>query len=1040
MDTRQCVALSPLLFLCLPGIALAVPGDQLFFEDFESGVPGWAQTAGASGSWGVNNAFGYNAGYVAGDSEVRVETPAMDLSGIAGARVTLTVIRGKQTTQSGVTVSNKPENDENFELDFVDADGNWQTVLVQYGGGTAGEVFNSVVDLPSAALHANFQLRFGTWGGDGWDGEPDDFWHFDDVQIIETASAGGDVSECTFGEDFEGGLGNWTVSGAAAISTATYNSPDHSLALPANGSEVVSAIVDLDGKTATLTAWVRAGGWPGGPDKPESSDELEFEYQRSNGNWSSLYTFCIDCSNTSSQKDVDVGGIALLSIDLPNNALHEDFRLRIRNDSSSSSTTSDVWHVDNVCITASAPADHISIEHDGSAVNCQPEVVIIKAHAADHTVAKEYIDEITLTTGNGHGDWSLAVGLGSFSNFGNGLATYAFSEFDEGVVTLKLHNTYVETDNINVGDGTYTEHVDEDPDLVFAATGFQFVTPGTGLAPGVQIAGKPSATAPSNAIAIQAIRTSDTSGACEAAFVGSTLIEMALSCESPASCAAASGNINGSNIATGNSGTPASWTSLNVDFGSSSSDSATLNFRYDEAGAVKLHARKTLSPSDEIMSGNSTNIIVRPFGLYLAVDQGSINAINPAASAPGGSAFENAGAPFRVEATAVGWQSADDANNDGIADGHADSDPTNNADLSDNPALANFAQEGSADSIALTAALQVPSGGTDPGLSGTTSISGFTSGAASQANVRWAEVGVMEIAAAIADGDYLGAGDITGRSGYVGRFVPNHFTTAVDAHGCSDGNAFTYSGQPLATFTVMARDASGGVTQNFGWSSGSGFSKDITLSDPASTPPGSFNSGIAKEDFTNGSASISGDVIYTFTNKETAPHSLTVRATDTDAITSNGAAEGTTQIRSARLTLSFAASPNYQDATGRMRVESWDGTGWLTEVLDVCTSAGNSMSDEIQLTFFVLSGHLGMSPGDSLANGITMTNGAGSVTYSAPGLGVDSSMLSTLNVPAWLQYDWDSINPGLEDPSHMVRFLDNFATRPGMIHTEEIVQ
>ena len=125
------------IFMSTP--AKAVPGDQLFVEDFESGVPAWNHTVGEPGSWGVNAAFGYNAGYVAGDLEVRVTTPVTDLSGVAGARIMLTVIRGRQTTIDGETVSNKPENDENFELDFLDSDGNWQTVLVHFGGGTAGE-------------------------------------------------------------------------------------------------------------------------------------------------------------------------------------------------------------------------------------------------------------------------------------------------------------------------------------------------------------------------------------------------------------------------------------------------------------------------------------------------------------------------------------------------------------------------------------------------------------------------------------------------------------------------------------------------------------------------------------------------------------------------------------------------------------------------------------------------------------------------------------------------------------------------------------
>lgn len=1022
-----------ILFAIFVNSAHAVPGDQLFVEDFETGVPGgWTLTVGPAGSWGVNAAFGFNAGYVAGDSEVRVTTPVADLSGVAGARIVLTVIRGKQTTIGGVTVSNKPENDENFELDFLDAGGEWQTVLVHFGGGTAGELFNSVVDLPSGALHAGFRLRFGTWGGDAWDDEPDDFWHFDDVQIIETGTAGGDLSACALGDGFESGLGNWTAEGNAAISGATYNSASNSLALPAGGSQVTSGMLDLAGKTGTVKAWIRAGGWAGGTDKPESNDHLEFQYQRSNGNWSTLFAFCNGCAANSTRIDVDAGGIALLDVELPNNALHDAFRLRIRNTSGSGSSTSDFWHVDNVCVTAISAADHFSIEHDGSAVNCQPEVVTIKAHAADHTVAQNYADEITLTTSSGHGDWSLAVGLGTFTNFGNGIATYEFNEFDYGIVALLLHNTYIETENINVGDGTFSEHVDEDPDLVFAATGFQFIDAGTGLDVGTQVAGKPSNVAPSNAIAIQAIRTSDETGACEAAFVGNTSVEVALSCETPASCAAAVGVVNGSNIATGNTGVPASWTTLNFDFGDKTVDSAPVVFRYDEAGGVKLHARKTLSPSGEVMAGSSNTFVVRPFGFDIIVDQGSVTATNPGATASTGTVFERAGNAFRVTARAVGWQGPDDDNDDGIPDGHNDADASNNADLSDNTALANFAVEATPDSVSLGTALVAPVGGNSPALAGTTTLTGFSSGASNSNDIVWGEAGIIEISAAIADNDYLGGGNVHGRSGYVGRFTPAWLESAVLSHGCNDTLDFTYSGQPLQSIRFTARSSAGDVVQNY--DGNLGYAKDVTITEVNGLVGSVLNGTIAAEDFSDGIATITAapaGIGFTFTDKESAPATAIFRATDLDSVTSSGHAEAQTEIRSARLVMTTVSSSLIADARSPMTIESFNAGAWLDETQDTCSTLDTSA--------FVLGAYSGIGDPqiDSGPSATFLSGGAGQFIMTTPGGTDEGSRLVTYDGPSWLEFDWNG--SGNESPSATVTFFDLFNSEDGMIDMHEVI-
>jgi MSHA biogenesis protein MshQ len=104
------------------------------------------------------------------------------------------------------------------------------------------------------------------------------------------------------------------------------------------------------------------------------------------------------------------------------------------------------------------------------------------------------------------------------------------------------------------------------------------------------------------------------------------------------------------------------------------------------------------------------------------------------------------------------WEAADDADNDGQADGHGDANPANNANLTDNTAALNYGQEIVVEDVALTAALVSPSGGNDPGLTGGTSLSSFASGSGSTNTTQYDEVGIIEISGSVDDNDYLGIG------------------------------------------------------------------------------------------------------------------------------------------------------------------------------------------------------------------------------------------------------------------------------------------
>lgn len=1026
-----------LLLLLAPQGSHAIPGDQLFFEGFESGVPsGWTKTVGDSSrpTFGVNSAFGYNAGYVAGEEEVRVETPGLDLSGVPGARITLKVIRGDNvvdnSTNPPTVYSNRPDNGENFELEFWGSDDNWHVMVSHSGGDPAGTVFDDVIDLPTGALHAGFKLRFATYGGDPWDGSPDDFWHFDDVKIIETGSASGNLSECTMGANFDTGADGFTLNGAARLSSLTYSSASQSLRLPSNSSNAVGPVLDLSSKTATISAWIRVGGWNGGPDVPESGDHLQFEYLDASNSWQSFQVFCKGCTNSGSVA-IDAGGVYAYSANLPSAALHAGFRLRMTNTSTHSSSNLDNWFIDNLCITATSQAHHFAISHDGNGVNCQAEPVVIMAHASDHSVAQNYSGTISLSTSTGHGDWSAAVAIGTLLNYGDGAGSYAFAAADKGQVTLRLANTFVESMGVNVSDGTRAEATSEDDDLTFNEAGFQFVTPGTGLPVGLQIAAKPSATAPANEIELQAIRTSNATGACEAAFIGNTAVDIAMSCETPGTCAGASGVVNGSAVATGNSGTPGSWTTLNLNFGDKNDWSAPVVFTYGDTGRVKLHARKVLTPSGAVMAGSSNTFTVRPFGLDISVDDGSVSSTNPAASDATGTVFERAGNAFRVTARAVAWQNSDDSDSDGIPDGHSDADASNNANLSDNPSVTNFAVEASPDSVSLTATLVAPVGGNDPGLTGTTTMNGFLGGASSSNDIAWGEAGIIEIAAALADDDYLGAGAVHGRSGHVGRFTPAWFESTTISHGCNNTLAFSYSGQPLQGLRFTARNAAGVTTQNY--DGGLNYAKDVTITEASGLTGSVLNGAIAAEDFSNGVATITATpagIGFTFSNKESAPATAIFRAVDSDSVSSSGHTEAQTQVRSARLAMTTVYSSLIADARSPLMIETFNVGEWRHESNDTCSTLNTAA--------FVLGPYSGS--GNPLINSnpaaTFLSGGAGQFVMTTPGGGDEGSRLVTYPASDWLEFDWNG--NGDESPSATITFFNLFSSEDGMIDVHEV--
>ncbi|MCX7193496.1 MAG: hypothetical protein NTY60_07750 [Proteobacteria bacterium] len=256
----------------------------------------------------------------------------------------------------------------------------------------------------------------------------------------------------------------------------------------------------------------------------------------------------------------------------------------------------------------------------------------------------------------------------------------------------------------------------------------------------------------------------------------------------------------------------------------------------------------------------------------------------------------------------------------------------------------------------------------------------------------------------------------TAASNYFGRFIPDHFETVV-ADEC---NGFTYSGQPFA-LEVSARDASGGVTQNYDGT----FSKAVILSDALDLPPlqGAFTpSTVAAGSFASGLMTMRPS--YAFTAVKTANTLVGVRAAEVvgnDSVSSASPAtpvEGQTEIRSGRVWMSNAYGSELLDLTVPVFAQYYDGSSFVINDLDdvaTCTSF-------IKPTATLLPGGAAltvtMNPDPAIAGNVGFAAGNGSLVLTRSGVAGYADVI--LAVPAWLQFAWRGA--GLTNPSGRATF------------------
>jgi len=336
----------------------------------------------------------------------------------------------------------------------------------------------------------------------------------------------------------------------------------------------------------------------------------------------------------------------------------------------------------------------------------------------------------------------------------------------------------------------------------------------------------------------------------------------------------------------------------------------------------------------------------------------------------------------------------------------------------------NYGKETVPEGIGLNHTLIAPSGGNSGSLSGSLALQ---TGGLFRGLYNWDDVGIISLSASVADGAYLGAGNVTATSGNIGRFVPHHFIISNKLSGaleamCPSGG-FTYIGQPFGyasgnqpEFQIEAKNLTGSTTQNY-----SGNFAKLGISGVSILPVSQDSSNampVSHQQATASFSTVSNGVFkYTlgpdqFTyDRNNSPVGIfnsdidlvIGSITDSDGVTDNFS---TTEIleptavnmRYGRLMIESAFGSELVDLVLPIKLQVYDsGTGdFISHLDDNCSSFSLlplEMLDTLNPALLTKS----LSP---------LIAGESTLTLSAPGAGNTGSLGVTLDAPTWLEFDW----------------------------------
>ena len=672
-----------------------------------------------------------------------------------------------------------------------------------------------------------------------------------------------------------------------------------------------------------------------------------------------------------------------------------------------------------------AAASVLDIAHDGTGIHCLDETVTVSALDDLGAVFPGYAGEVRLSTDTGRGTWRLLSGGGAFTDAvaDDGAASYRFVTADGGVASFALSYpegaSPVDVDAVDSADGAVRDDDSEGP-LAFAPSGFTVTAGALSNPPPSPIADpvgsqRAGVAFPVHLTAYGVTEDDPRCGVIES-YAGTRDLAFAMTYVNPSSGAGLTATVDG--LAAGGPAQPVAFVS----------GRAAVSARYDDAGSIRLQVTDAAS-FGHTLTGASNDFVVQPYELRVTRVQTPAGVDNPAPAAYADDAFLAAGLPFEVDVEAV----------------DADGDRT-----------PNFGRESPAEGVRVTSdVLVAPAGGRNG--SGGDVIDGAAFGPTGvpgrfeNDRVVFDEVGIIRLRPAVADGDYLGSGAVPGvATGNVGRFHPAGFDVTGDAVAAACG-AFTYMDQPAlgVRYRLQALNALGGVVENYdagllgaGVVAGAGLAAEagddgVDRGSRITPPGGVWSAGeidvdridlafgrVAAPDGPFDPLSVSlrvTDPLGDATLAGLDSHPATTGDCSVAGICTTRALGAPTRVVYGRLVVLPAAGPENENLTVPLAAQQFTGAAFESHAADVCTTY---RAGDVTLAGFTANLAAGETAAIAPVAATALIGGAGDparpLTLSAPGFGNEGTVDVTLDVPGWLEFDWQGT--GLEDPAGTAAF------------------
>lgn len=728
--------------------------------------------------------------------------------------------------------------------------------------------------------------------------------------------------------------------------------------------------------------------------------------------------------------------------------------------------------------------DHFVIQHAGVGINCVTEPVTVTAKLADGSDYTGYTGSIVLDTQSGNGSWTL--NSGTALNFADataddGLATYTFDPADNGVAIFDLsYQSGTPSIDVDAYDGA-TRDDDTEGNLVFSPSGFTVTSSVlTNPPPGVIDTSIPAQTAANDfqlyLAAYGQTPTDSTCGIIEA-YTGAKNLRFWSSYNNP-----------------GTGTLPVKVNTIDAFASEAAADlgvtqpvtftngQAAITVNYADVGQISLAMKDDTVTADlpTGVRGASDLFVVKPAGFVLsAIQRTSDSFANPAAANESGTGFIAAGDTFSATVTAVNALGVttpnygNETNNESVALMSTLVAPGGGA----NPALAvpvwtaassyqlnQVVQPSVANGHVYQVTAPGVSGGSEPvwPIAGGTVNDGavtwidvgngpfgvFNNGSA-VGNFHWDEVGIITLTPSVGDGDYLGAGNISGTvSANVGRFYPDHFITATTpgsfANTCATGTAFTYVGESFGylgspTTTVTAQSAVNTTTTNYTGVWAKLAVGGVSLNYPVADNTQLDENGVVAIGVTSSAGALSrvdnadGSLTFTLGGASVDSFAYVRDAGQVSPFTSD-LTISLTAVNDGEASASDLGTPKAISPAGN---QQRFGRGYAQDVYGTMSQVGNSLVMPIRSWFFNALGGWSLNTDDSCSKytyvvtdtsvttsatpvgTVALANGVGDLTLTLTGAGnpggnskVDTVWINPISgAPiGWLKYDYDGVD------------------------------